>query len=252
MRYFIIAVLSCALGAGCGGGGAPLPPGGGGPSPNAQNALATLQACAPDSLTSLLDSLGVIQALSAGTQANVTFQGIDNVGKTVGFTIDLDNDGQPDLLGGMGFDDGQGQPANVDLSPLQSQGIAGLPTVLGTMPDGAVLQLDLNNTTGTSPLFMTITFQSGLPTTADGRAELLDPLCQSIYTMTGVSAAGLLLSPPNVALEVEMINSSHTLLGTVTFDGTDVVRFDVRIDDLEDVSFTYDLQSGQFVDVTGT
>jgi len=235
-----------------GGTGNP-PPGG---STAADTAIQTLSACAPESLAELLRVINIFQNLinPVGTPPALNIQAVDNTGKEITWDLDLDNDQQPDFIGSFGFVDKDGNPANVDLSGIAALGLPALLGALSQMPDMGRFLMQLNRVGGALITLggLDLLYEGGLPTKVNGTVEVQSTSCQSIYTLEDVALTGLISTSgiPTAVINA-IINSAAQLQGTVTFNGTDTVRFDVRVNDTDDVSINYDIPSKTFTDVTG-
>lgn len=264
MRYFTIAVLSCVLVAACGGGGtvpASDPGGNTNPPPTGSTAatlaIETLSDCGPESLAELLRVIDIFQSLlnPVGTPPALNISGVDNSAKVISWDFDTDGDQQPDMTGAFRFVDKDDNPAAVDLSGVQSLGLTALLGALSQMPDLGRFMMEFNRATASLSAFggLDLLYEGGLPTKVNGSVEVQTTTCQSVYILEDVALTGLLNTTgiPTAVIRT-LINSTSQLDGTVTFNGTNTVRFDVTVDGADNVSINYDIPSKTFTDITGS
>ena len=254
MKYISIAAI-LALITGCGGGGGGVPAGNPGPGGqgNAQLTQQIIEACASGNVDFLLEILGIVQGVAdpATPVPTLTINGVDIVNLVFNWEFDRDLDMIPDIAGTIGFDDGAGGLPTIDLTPVANQGIAGLPQVLASLADGDRLLISFNlidPMTTTSGIVL-ITFLSGLPSTADGMIDSQDANCSATITFTSTDVATLFTGgTPTATFDIAMTGADGTITGTMSFNGTNTVQFDVMFG-ADNFTFTYDIVTGQVTQV---
>ena len=253
MKYISIAAV-LALITGCGGGGG-VPagnPGPGGPA-NAQLTRQIIEACASGNVDFLLEILGIIQGVAdpATPVPALAINGIDTVNLAFNWEFDRDLDMNPDIVGTIGFDDGAGGLPTIDLTPVVNQGIAGLPQVLASLADGDRLLIGFNliDPIGFTSGNVLITFLSSLPSTADGQIDSQDANCSATITFMSTDVATLFTGgTPTATFDISMTGVDGTITGTMSFNGTSTVQFDVMFG-TDNFTFTYDIVTGQVTQV---
>ena len=245
MKYISIAAI-LALITGCsGGGGVPGNPGGG--QTNAQLAQQVLEACAQDNIDQLIEILGIIQGLADPGTPVPTLQitSIDIINLQLTWELDTGTDGVPDLGGTIRFDDGAGGLPTLDLSPIVNLGIAGLPQVLASLADGNRLIVDFDSTPPNTMGSIAVTFLNSLPSTADGQIDSVAVICSATITFMSTDVATLFLGgTPTATFDITMMGASGTVTGTMAFDGSNTVTFNVMLG-ADNFTFTFDIVTGQ-------
>jgi hypothetical protein len=237
MKYLSTLVLACLI-VGCGGGDDPLPVddggnGNGNGTDGSDAALQVLQQCAAAEIDGLLLVATDLAALAGGTLDGVTLQGVDNIGKQIPFMLDMTGDGLPEANGFLGFADAAGDPADVDLSGIETDNnLSKLPDVLATMPVGGVVTVRIEEL-GAGLVELQVTFGSLGPDTINGQVVRSSETCPTTFTFQDVSAAGLLLGaiPNGVTIGFAMTPSDGTdsVEGDAIFNGSDTVRLEVKL-----------------------
>jgi hypothetical protein len=178
-------------------------------------------------------------------------------GGVVPWTLDLDDDGVPDLEGTVFFTDADGNVTiPFDLGALLGGGLDDPASLLDDLPAGTTLHLtyefdDLALESGeslTGDGELVFGFDSATSAvTVGGSGSFSSGECGYDYDLTDIEFA--LLSPgefPVAELSFEVTYGSETLTGTIELDGSGIAVIRIQVDGEEEV-LRVDLRTGSLV-----
>jgi len=242
----ILLLVALSFVAGCGGGSGTLP--GGGNPPDPQVALQVLQDCGSgdfQQFVTLIDAFAALFGNGALPAYQVT--SVDAGSATVAWTLMLGTD---NLIGSLQFQDSQGAPvvpfAVNDFNNLIN-GFATLPGLLATVADGTQVAIDFNlpsvDSITNGGIIVTMTL--GAPDEATGQVNVQAMDCSTNITFADIDASGLLSGgiPTGATLDITVTGTGGTVLGTVTFNGTETASLEVTLDGTP-FSFLLNLSTG--------
>jgi hypothetical protein len=196
-----------------------------------------------------LDLLEVFEGLLDPGETNpaqFTDIDVDQPGASVGWSLDLDGDQTPDVVGGLQFTNEQGDPETAaDVNQLAG-GFDDLDTMIASLPDGTRLTIDA--VSPQPPPFdvaVTVTILGGAVDSVSGMANLQDPECMASLDLAGASLQDVGGDYPSMTLNVSFVTGVGTVAGTIVFDGTNQARAEVTLDGGTEVSaFLINLDTG--------
>lgn len=247
MRSLIPVAVLCLLLPACGGGG-----GGGGPSvqipggPSDPQVIAqVLEQCALEQLAALEEVFDLLQQYldSAATPPTPVITPINPLLGLVGFTVDIDSAGGPDLSGTFQIFNPNGTPMN--LLPFVS-GTPDLEAILASLPAGTSVVTTFAgtvppSTTALSGQIDTELAAGGVPETVSGSLTSQEPGCSFTAAFDDVAVAALEADIPTVTYDVTIVTASETISGQIALDGTNTVVLTLAQQGKDPVVFHYDL-----------
>ncbi|MHC4933720.1 MAG: hypothetical protein ACYTGV_16180 [Planctomycetota bacterium] len=255
MKKYTAVLAALILVIGCGGSSD-----GTTPSPRdpalallAQNLL---EGCGSDHLEDLLDILEHFGSLleDQGPFPQFLITGVDIGTASILWSLDVDNNQQPDIEGSMGFVDSNGAPTipPIDLSGLLAGGFDGFASLLTGLPDGMGIDIQFHALVMPPQIDsnMTITFQGGQPDTVDGIATIADDLgCSLGLEFESEDALPILGDFPSGTLRINVSGATGGLDGTVTFNGTSTATVNVAVDGEGNYRFEINLVTGVVTEI---
>lgn len=238
------ALLLTALLAACGGGGGSDPITNDPFSTIRAETLVTLELCLDDALSAFLEVFSAT-SLAPGAAAPSIIVG-DIVGLSIPFLADLDGDGSPDATGRIEFVDNGGQPIMPFVNGEIQNDVNLLLAALASLPNGTRVDIDLDPAPGigiTQARFSQ-TMVGGLPTALGGAVIQQSLDCTTTIQFADATILSVLGAYPRLDANVEIIDGTNTVAGTVTFNCSATAVVEVSLNGTGPFQFQVDLDSG--------
>ncbi len=176
-------------------------------------------------------------------------------GGVIPWTLDLDNDGVPDISGDVSFTDALGNVTiPIDLNKLLSGGIPdNIQELLAGIADGTTLNITYdfyglpaqssNHVSGSGSFAISV--KDGGFGAASGNSQIRTGNCTFEFDFADISAedfAGGAFPAAEAGFDLQL--GSNRLLGSVVFDGTDIAEFHGSLDNGPLETIRFDLKTG--------
>lgn len=245
MRYGcgLLVALICA----CGGGG--TAPANGGPSAAQQLAQEAIESCGATFHGDFAQLLSMVEGLFDPAETNpqqFTIDGVDTDTASVNWSLDLDGDTMPDLVGGLLFANEMGEPEAAADVNLLAAGFDDLDTMVATLPDGTVVSF---GAAAVQPPITDVTFTfvitGGAVDVVSGLGLFQDVDCLVNVEFADVPFQNVGGEYPDLTATLDLAAAEGAVQGTITFNGTKEARIEVSLGGEPEVfAFHIDLETG--------
>lgn len=248
MRYGcgLLVALICA----CGGGSGAIVPTNGGTNASQELAQQLLEECGASFYGDFLQMLAILEGLLDPSETDpqqFTIDGVDTEAAAVLWTVDLDGDQMPDLIGTLIFSDGEGAPETAADVNLLAGGFDDLDAMLASLPDGTNVNFSvaIAQPPPIMDTILTFVIVGGAVDSVTMNATAQDQDCQLTFGFEDVAFQDVGGDYPNLTATLDIAAGEGSAQGTIAFDGTSQARAEVSVSGETDVyAFAIDLETG--------
>lgn len=245
----IVPALIVSLCVACGGGSTSTPVGA---APLTAQDL--VESCVVTDLQDLAELLDIMQNL-LDPAADLPAPELDVlqflVDGTVGWSLDVDEDGTVDLRGSVGFLDADGKPTlPIDIGDILGGAPLDLATVLAGLDAGTTLDLDFETsgslaTSATGSGTMSFLFDGEGVASVSGDGQFESGACRLDFDFEDIDAFDPAVDGfPVASLGFGLTSEGQNLGGSVDLDGTSVAEIRATLEGGVEEVFRIDLETG--------